>query len=454
MLPEIQSFLTVLGNLDEQLPHSSFNYASVEVEGRHYLLAGRLFINAFPQKDNLEFFHHGAVRVGRISFKELGLTTKEVISDLLGGFLPVNGGLHFPMPNPKYKLSYHPAHAAGGQLNKLAVLQIEGVDRSQIVAPDLLDWEVRGAERPYDNFRELLAEYRLDVQGNNSTFEVVLSQVIEVDHNSRVSGERATIGVYLSRHLPKDGASIGYRVFEKHSVAVRGRVQGKDLTWLDEGDHSIGTAEITVPRAAIVQLVASYNGVAQYSFYVGDPEHAPNDRRAVYETFDADLVLLKEWLFRATVKGVQARDFEAAVSWLLWMLGFSPVLLGLFPKTQEASDIIVVTPRGHYAVVECTLGMLRTENKLATLVRRSGELRERLRAGGNQNLNVLPIMVTTLTREGVAAEIEQAERAGVVVITRETLENALDRTLLPLQPDNFYDEAMRAIAEAAAKFAT
>lgn len=452
MAMEVDQFLDVLGNLDEQLPYSSFNYASVEVGGRRYLLLGRLYINAFPTQDNFQMFEHGSVRVGRIPFRELGLSTKDLIFHLFDGVLPVDGNLHFPRPGSNYKIRYHPAHPAGGKINKLTVLQIEGVDCSQIVTPDLLDWEVRGAERPYDNFGEVLGENRLGFQGPNSMFEVVLNHVIEVDHKSRVTGENAKIGVHLSRHLPKEGASIGYRVFDKHTVVFRGRVPGSHLTWTEEGNHSIGVTEIGVPRAAIVHLVASYNGVAQYSYYVNDPEHAPNDRRSIYENFDAELALLKEWLFRTPTKGVNARDFEAAVSWLLWMIGFSPVLLGLFPKTQEASDIVVVTPRGNYAVVECTLGMLRTDNKLATLVRRSNELKERLRSGGGGHLNVLPIIVTSLPRESVAAELEQAERAGVAVVTRETLETAIERTLLPVQPDNFYDEAVRATAEAAAKY--
>lgn len=452
MTTDIDQFLSALGNLDEQLPHSSFNYASVESNGRRYLLIGRLFINAFPSPDTFQNFEHGSVRVGKIPFGALGLNTRELISHLFDGVLPIDGNIHFPKPNPEYKINYHPAHAAGGRVNKLTVLQIEGVERSKIIAPDLLDWEVRGAETPYDNFIELLGENRLGFQGPNSAFEIVLNHLVEVDHKSRVFGETAKIGVYLSSNLPKGGASIGYRVFAKERVISRGRVNGDDLTWTEEENHSIGCTEIGVPPAAIVHLVASYNGVAQYSYYVSDPEHAPNDRRSIYENFDAELVLLKEWLFRPMTKGANARDFEAAVSWLFWMIGFSPVLLGLFPKTQDASDMIVVTPRGNYAVVECTVGMLRADNKLATLVRRSNELKDRLRAAGSGHLNVLPIMVTSLTREGVAAELEQAERAGVVVVTRETLGTSIERTLLPLQPDKYYDDALRTTAESAAKY--
>lgn len=179
---------------------------------------------------------------------------------------------------------------------------------------------------------------------------------------------------------------------------------------------------------------------------------SPFPPRTHPESYDPDLSLLREWLFRELTKGTAARDFEAAVSWLVWTLGFSPVLLGMFPKTQEAADLLVTSPQGNYAVIECTLGMLRSENKLATLVRRSSELKERVRRSGNANASVLPVIVTALARESVAAELEQAERLGVAVVTREILEAALEQTSLPLRPDAIYNDAFRAVSEAAAKY--
>ncbi|MHB0954438.1 MAG: hypothetical protein ACYC10_21305 [Allorhizobium sp.] len=450
---EIESFLGVLGNLDKQLAHSTFNYVSVFAGGRQYLLQGRLFFNAFPPKETFTPFRHGRVRAGQIVFKRLSLTTKEFIGHLLDGCLPIEGNLLFPSsPAFGYKVNYQPLHPAGGRMNRLAVLSVEGADRTVIVQPEVLDWEVRGADRPYDSIQELMSEYRLGFTNPNVSFEAVLPNVAEVDHSSRVIGDKARLGLIMSRDLSKEFASIGYRVIDKQSVVTRSRIHAKDMTWEVTANHLAGVAEITVPRAAIVHCVANFQDVAQYSYYVTDPENAPNDRRSAYESFDPDLTLLREWLFRTVSKGSNARDIEAAISWLAWMLGFSPALLGLFPKTQEAADVIVTTPRGDYAVVECTIGMLRTDNKLPTVVRRANELRERLRSGGSGHLNVLPVIVTSLPRESVAAELEQADRLGVVVVTRETLESAIDQTMLPLHPDDIYTDAVRSRAEAAAKY--
>jgi hypothetical protein len=54
------------------------------------------------------------------------------------------------------------------------------------------------------------------------------------------------------------------------------------------------------------------------------------------------------------------------------MLGFNPVQLGLTGKTQDFADLILVTPNGHAAIVECTTGLLRADNKLPKLLARHG----------------------------------------------------------------------------------
>lgn len=379
------------------------------------------------------------------------MTAADAFRHLLEGCLPVEGNLHFPYASGSYEIGYQPLHPAGGRTSRLAVLSINGADRKDIVSQDVLDWEVRSADRPYDDVHELLQEYRLGFTGDRISFEAILSHVIEVDHSSRVQENRAKLGLYLPRELRKDDASLGYRVVEKQRVVSRGLLRPGAMSWTDMGNHFSGSAEIDVPRGAVVHCVANYQNTAQYSYYATDPDNVPNDRRATYESFDPDLATLREWALRTQVKGSNARDMEAAVSWLLWMLGFSPILLGLFPKTQDAADIVATTPSGHYAVVECTVGMLRTDNKLPTVVRRANELRQRLHDGGSAHLRVIPVIVTSLPRSSVIAEIEQAERLGVGVATRETLEAAIERTLLPLHAEAIFIETEKQIAQSGAR---
>ncbi|MFF0950586.1 hypothetical protein ACFYE9_23835 [Rhizobium leguminosarum] len=231
MTPEIESFLGALGSLDEQLAHSTFNYVSVVIGGRQYLLQGRLFFNGFPPTEQFISFNHGAVCVGQIPFKQIGSKTRELIAELLNGYLPIAGGLHFSIHHNE--IDYQPQHPAGGTVNRISVLSILGAKRSELVTTEFLDWEVRGAERPYDTIQELLSENRLGFTGPNVSFEIILNHVAEIDHSSIVTGDKAKIGLIMPRDLPQDQASIGYRVFEKQLVVARSRIHSSDMTWTE-----------------------------------------------------------------------------------------------------------------------------------------------------------------------------------------------------------------------------
>jgi hypothetical protein len=57
------------------------------------------------------------------------------------------------------------------------------------------------------------------------------------------------------------------------------------------------------------------------------------------------------------------------------------------------------------------------------------------------------MIVTTLTREDVKADIEQAERLGTVVLTRDALDAALTRTMVSQNPEATFAEAEKEIEE-------
>jgi hypothetical protein len=195
----------------------------------------------------------------------------------------------------------------------------------------------------------------------------------------------------------------------------------------------------------------SYEGVAQSHLWIGDPAHSQNPRRAVYEVFDPQLQSLQAFLLGAYARGQERRNLEAAVAWLLWMLGFNVAHLGAMPKTQEAADLLATTPTGHFAVVECTTGLLKAENKLALLHSRANAVRQRLKDSSNSELHVLPVIVTSRPRAEVEADIEAAEKLGIHVLTRENLEQSVTMTLIPQNADTLYQGARAIVSAALAK---
>ena len=95
-------------------------------------------------------------------------------------------------------------------------------------------------------------------------------------------------------------------------------------------------------------------------------------------------------------------------------------------ETQDAADLIATTPNGHFAVIECTTGLLKADNKLPLLYDRSQAVRRALETSAHNQLRVLPMIVTTKSREEIMPDLEQAERLGILVLSREKLEGMLE----------------------------
>jgi hypothetical protein len=143
-------------------------------------------------------------------------------------------------------------------------------------------------------------------------------------------------------------------------------------------------------------------------------------RKAVYEIFDPGLAILKSFLYG---EGREvARDFEKGFSFLANLLGFAIVPLSVLPQLTNGPDVIVSTPNENIAVVECTIRHLDQDNKLAKLVSRTNLLTEKLRTLGHGHLKVQPVTVSLLTRAELQAELDEAGKNNVAVLTKEDLQ--------------------------------
>jgi hypothetical protein len=223
------------------------------------------------------------------------------------------------------------------------------------------------------------------------------------------------------------------------------------LNWDEQSEYNLGKVVIDVPNAAIVHSIVSCAGIAQHFWWLLDPSAAQNSRRAIYDGFDQNLTRFRDILQNAGTRGSDARDLEAVVAWLLWMHGFSVAHLGGTRMTQDAADLICITPSGQIAVVECTTRLLKADNKLSLLYGRAQTVRRSLDASNHHHLRVLPVLIASRTREDVKADLEQAEKLGILVLTREDLDQLIDRTAIAPNPDQLYLDAEQAVQVAQRK---
>jgi hypothetical protein len=450
-------FFAMLARLEGAYVHIALNYIAIKNGTDFQIMYGRVYLNtADPNWQQRPHFQSENVRAGHYLLSDLKLDLRSFIDQLVSGLVETpDGPLMFPAAEGgSHATSYVPFHDDGlRQQTRFSVLTIMGGQIAKFRQPDL-DWEIKAASLPYDGLQEIANDLGLGLMNNpTASVEIVAFNVAAIDlQASRVIGTSANLQILLAKHLTKSKVVLGYRVFAPGVSVLRAVVPGDEFEWSENGPNFAGRTKIEVPAAAVVNCVVSYNSLAQSHQWIGDPERTQNSRRAVYETFDSKLESLKAAIANASLRGQDARQLEHAVAWLLWLLGFSVAHLGGMPRIRDAADIIASTPAGHFAIVECTTGLLKAENKLALLHARTTAARANLAASNSSHLRVLPVIVTSRTTAEIQAEVEAAERLGVLVIARENLDQAIDRTLIQPNADQAYLEAEQAVAAALAKY--
>lgn len=451
----IEAFFNAIEPLKKAFKNISFSYLAVRHEGTFCLVQGGLFLHVGKPSLPFSNFCTDNIRAGHCSLAELKLELHEFIESLLSGSLKLqNVEVQFPGDHSGARSTYYAPFwpAALQNQNRMNVLVLSGAHQATFVRQPMLDWELRASRTPYDSLQELAFEYQLGALQNNAiNVHIMAFNVAIIDASSKAEGEKANIVLRLAHGLRKDKATIGCRVLSQGRTVGRQFIKGRELKWERTPECNMGSIEIDIPHAAAVQCIASYDGIAQNSGWVVDPSTVQNARRTALQTYDRQLAKLKEILGRDNARGTDARDFEAAIAWVLWMLGYSVAHLSA-KRTSDGPDIIATSPSGNFAVIECTTGLLKADNKLPNLYERAQAMRRELDLSGSNHLRILPIMVTTKKRDDIAAELEQAERHGILVFTHEDIEGALNRTLIFPNADQLYAEAEQSVRRALEKY--
>lgn len=322
-------------------------------------------------------------------------------------------------------LTLYPSEVANG--NRMPLLTVLGAPWTQELAQPETDWLLKGADRPYDSLSELASDFDVGaLRGDRSVIEVAALTGVQVWVGSSVVDTKATLGTWLPPSLDRSRVKLGFRVLDRGRVIERGSIGGGGLRWIEQLTGVAGVAELPVPVGAVVQCIASYDGEAHQVRWLVDPKTFANPRAMVLAQVDPTSELVQSFLQPSRpLRGTAANDFESAISWLLWAIGFSPALFGLNPKTTDAPDIVAVTPRGDFLVVECTVGLLRNESKLSRVEARAAGLRDSLRTANMGSVRVLALIVTAMTADEVKADTPQAEGLGILVWTKEDLDRLM-----------------------------
>lgn len=449
----VSAFFDALRPIEGGYQADIFAFVAVKHLGVFTLVQASLFRNTSIDLEKSSF-ETSDVLAGRFNISEVNMSSEEFIRRaLLGSISTPFGELRFPSGEAgRYATNFEPFHEDGLAIQqRLNVLRLDGAIVDGYLDVVALGWHLRAALEPYHGLEDVLHSLQLGSLRGNLNISVIAFQVALIDTDSYISGNEAFLKVRLANSLDNKGFRLGYRVLHQGKVFARTSLCGEELNWEESEKFKIGNVKIEVPSSSVIQCFASYSGVAQHFFWIVDPTTSQNPRRTAFEVFDLELVLLREFLSKQG-RGQNARDLEIGVSWLLWLLGLSTATLGGTAKTQDFADLIATTPEGHFFVVECTTGLLKADNKLPMLIQRAQLVKERIVLSGNRHLKVIPVMVTSRTREEIRADLDQAERLGVLVITKEVIEEVLTRTITIPNADSLFIEAERAVHENLSKY--
>jgi hypothetical protein len=388
---------------------------------------------------------------GLITLDKQGLLS--LISGAFEGVIDIDGIVKLaPGDSGNYSTYFSPFYY--GSLSdgpRLPNFAIDGVSKYQAPANYYdsrpFDWELKGAETPFDNVEELLALYGLpgiSQSGSSTRLEIIAKSPAVIDSRSVITNGRVEIKCVVSDSLDLEKIRVGYKIFQQDFVE-RLNVSGSDFKWKKQGDVKVGSFKARVGKSSIVQAFLSYSDVFFHQWWISDPKKQLNPRHIIHQTFDEDMELLKKMILRPD--GDKSQNFENVISTLLYMLGFSVSNYGRIPKLQRGPDIIAISPSGNIGVIECTVGLLNENSKLDKLVQRTNLIKEKLKASRYGSLQILPVIVTPLPRAEVSANLEAAGKYGIAVVCKEDLEQMLDQVGFPPNGDSSFEEAKRLIPE-------
>lgn len=299
-----------------------------------------------------------------------------------------------------------------------------------------IDQELRRAALPFDGLADLCRWLNLSdsrATGQNPAINMRVSTPVAVMlEDSKLDSNK--LSVVLHAHPNFETSDIRLAINEFPGIGLHSRQQvGQQITWgaVKKG-RRIGRLRISLKNAASVHAILSVGKRTAMRSWLNDPKKAVNARYLALREFDSDLEKLRQAVLEAT----ESRKFEKAIASLLFLLGFSPAQ----HVEDDAPDVIVASPKGTIALVECTLKVADFSRKVGKLVDRRNALLRTLDAN-KHNLRVDAILVCSLPRVQIAAEDSLLARQKISLITREDLISAIEQARLPRDPDEMLNEA-------------
>ncbi len=303
-----------------------------------------------------------------------------------------------------------------------------------------VDNALRASLPPFDGLSDAAAWLGLRVPGTNSSppsIDIRVGPPVDLIPDL-CSLSKDMFKLTLHAHPKFDVSQVGLAVRAVPGYALETRKQvSSEIKWSRvKNGRKEGVAEINLQDAdnALAMLMIGNSTVRRQWFL--DPTKARNSRLLAVQHFDKDLKMIRH----AVLDINDSVKFEEGVAALLFLLGFNPCV----QIENDSPDIIVTTPSGRLAIVECTMRIADFSLKIGKIVDRRGTLIKSL-ANSKHHLPVLAVLVCRLPKDQIAAHPDYVRSHNILVITGDDLKAIFDRVRFVNDPDSIYNDALATI---------
>lgn len=297
---------------------------------------------------------------------------------------------------------------------------------------------LRQSTPPFDGMTDLCTWLQLNdarINGQAPSINLRIGPPVDILFSETTVNDN-NLFLTLTAHPKFDTSNIKLAVREFPGKGIKTRIQTADkIKWgrAVKGQR-LGILKLKLVNANSILAMLNLAGRTVRRRWFDDPEKAVNTRYVATQLFDKDLKQLKIALLDST----DSVKFEKGIASLLYLLGFSSAI----QVETQAPDIIVSTPGGRLAIIECTTKISDFQNKLGKLVDRRNGLFSQLEATGH-NIQVDAFLACSLPKGQIAVDDRQLTQHRVTLLTRENISNAFDLLRTPTSPDEMLARAAK-----------
>lgn len=301
-----------------------------------------------------------------------------------------------------------------------------------------IDAELRRTDPPFDGTSDLCTLLGLNHDFSGSKMPSITLRVAPpvdlIFEKTTLNDNRLSATLHAHPKLNLNRIGLAVRAAPGEGLSSR-RQAGQLIEWCDAiDDRRVGRLDITLPNCDSMLTMLALEDVTVRRQWIVDPPKARNHRFIALNQFDPDLRKFRKSLFDSA----DSREFEKAVSALLFMLGFSSAM----PIGSDSPDIVVTTPLGQTIIVECTTRLADYATKFGKLVERRAALSKAL-ATANLESSVISALVCRLPADEIVAKKDDLAAHKILLFSVEDIDSALHRIRFLVDPDKFLGEDCR-----------